>query len=392
MFRKITLFLFLMLLLTAAVSAHEESAHVRFGHFAWGAPSVDVWVNGVAVERDLSPAMLGEFTDVQPAMLSVTIVPTGEGADEAIFPAQQIAVEADHRYTVSVIGQGNDLMPLVIDETEALAAADCDLSKDVFRIIVNNVEGAPTISFYEADMWIEENIPYGGYSARCFRAYSYYSGQVIVGHELGENVMFDFGDDPTLGGFWEPYTAYFYALMGSYPGSPGENFDFGGGSTYTLAPDVVSFLEAFSGVKLTSDSQTFFEFDKAAAALRSAGLDEELASGAPYTVFVPIDQAFDALPDGTLEAWMSDPDALRDVLSYDIVPGAMTYDDLILAGTVTTLQGSDLTITPSDDPEDDGAHFYLNGSTRVANFPYTLPDGSVVWFIDNLSIPTPPAA
>jgi hypothetical protein len=384
--------LFFTLLLTAAVSAHEESAHVRFGNFVFGGENVDVWVNGVAVERDFSPAMLGEFSDVQPGTLSVTIVPAGEGADDAIFPAQEIAVEADHLYTISVIGQvgDNSLMPLVIDETAAMEAADCDLSKDVFRVIINNVEGAPTISFYEADMWIEEDIPYGAYSARCFPAYSYYSGQVIVGHELGENVMFDFGNDPSAGGFWEPYTAYFYALMGSYPGNPGENFDFGGGSTYTLAPDPVSFLEAFSGLKLTGDSQTFFEFDTAAAAFKAAGLDEALMSGGPYTLFVPIDAALDALPAGTLDAWMADPDALANVLNYHVVPGAMTYDDLIVAGTVETLQGLPLTVTKSDDPEDGGAHFFLNGETRVSNFPYWLPDGSVVWFIDNNSVLMPP--
>jgi ketosteroid isomerase-like protein len=67
----------------------------------------------------------------------------------------------------------------------------------------------------------------------------------------------------------------------------------------------------------------------------------------------------------------------------------MTYDDLITAGTVKTLQGADLTVTPGE--ADDEAHFYLNGDTRVSNFDYPLPNGTLIWFIDNLSVLMPPS-
>jgi uncharacterized surface protein with fasciclin (FAS1) repeats len=136
-------------------------------------------------------------------------------------------------------------------------------------------------------------------------------------------------------------------------------------------------------------SEIYFEFDAAVEAIKAAGLDETFASEGPFTLFVPVDQGFEALPEGALDALMADPEALRDVLSYHVVEGSHRYDDLIEAGTLTTLEGAAITITP---PEDEGDfHFYINGDTRVINFEYPLPGGTIIWFIDNPTVLMPPS-
>lgn len=390
MFRKLSIFMLLALALSAfTVSAHEGAAHIRVGHFAKGAPGVDVYFDGESVLEAVEPAALTDFLEVEPGTISVAITPAGEDIDSAIFPAWDVTVEADHNYTISVIGQVDDdsLAPLVIDETAEMAG--CDMSRSVFRIIINNVAGLPSLSFYEQDMWVEKNVEYGSYSAGCFPAFFWDTGKAVAGEDL-DAILFDFDSEADgMGGFWEPYTVYFYALMGSYPGNPGEDYDFGGGVYYTVAPDALTFLSAFTGLGLTGDSELFFEFDTLVDAIRAAGLEETLADGA-HTLFVPTDQAFEALPEGALDEWMSDPDALRDLLLNHIVEGDVTYDDLASGEPLTTLAGTEIVVGQPMDEED--FHFYLNADTRISDFSYPIEGGSRVWFIDNLSLLMPPDA
>lgn len=59
------------------------------------------------------------------------------------------------------------------------------------------------------------------------------------------------------------------------------------------------------------------------SALEAAGLDETLRGAGPFTVFAPTDDAFAALPAGTLDDLLADPTgALTDVLSFHVVPEA----------------------------------------------------------------------
>jgi uncharacterized surface protein with fasciclin (FAS1) repeats len=67
---------------------------------------------------------------------------------------------------------------------------------------------------------------------------------------------------------------------------------------------------------------------------------------ASYTVFAPANSAFDALAAGTLEQLLADPQGqLTDILTYHVAPQRYDAQALAGAGTVTTVQGSELTIT-----------------------------------------------
>jgi len=76
------------------------------------------------------------------------------------------------------------------------------------------------------------------------------------------------------------------------------------------------------------------------SAIQAAGLSESLASGGPFTVFAPTDEAFAALPAGVLNALLlpGNRDLLTQVLAYHVVPGAVTSDELTTGG-VETLNG-----------------------------------------------------
>jgi uncharacterized surface protein with fasciclin (FAS1) repeats len=88
------------------------------------------------------------------------------------------------------------------------------------------------------------------------------------------------------------------------------------------------------------------------AAVQAAGLVDALAGAGPFTVFAPVNSAFDALPAGTVETLLKpeNKDTLVAVLTYHVVAG--NYDanalmQLIQANggwaKLTTLQGETLT-------------------------------------------------
>ena len=92
------------------------------------------------------------------------------------------------------------------------------------------------------------------------------------------------------------------------------------------------------------------------AAVEAAGLVETLKGEGPFTVFAPTDEAFAALPEGTVESLLQDPEALAKILTYHVVPGAVMAADLTDGMTAATVEGQDVTFTVGDT-------VMVNGST-----------------------------
>lgn len=91
------------------------------------------------------------------------------------------------------------------------------------------------------------------------------------------------------------------------------------------------------------------ELSTLTAALNAAGLDETLDEAGPFTVFAPTDAAFEALPDGTLDALLADTDLLTRVLSYHVVDGQQRASDVVALDEVETLEGQSAAIAVDGD-------------------------------------------
>ena len=89
-------------------------------------------------------------------------------------------------------------------------------------------------------------------------------------------------------------------------------------------------------------------FTTLATALEAAGLVETLKGDGPFTVFAPTDDAFAALPEGTVEGLLEDTDTLASILTYHVVPGAVMSSDLSDGMTAETVQGSAVEISIMD--------------------------------------------
>ena len=99
-------------------------------------------------------------------------------------------------------------------------------------------------------------------------------------------------------------------------------------------------------------------FTTLVAAVEAAGLVETLKGDGPFTVFAPTDDAFAALPEGTVENLLKpeNKDQLTAILTYHVVPGKVMSGDLSDGMMATTVQGGDVTIMTEGGVKVDGAN------------------------------------
>ncbi len=99
------------------------------------------------------------------------------------------------------------------------------------------------------------------------------------------------------------------------------------------------------GMNIVETAVNAGTFTTLVAAVEAAGLVDTLTGEGPFTVFAPTDDAFAALPEGTVEGLLEDIPALTAVLTYHVVPGAVMSGDLSDGMTAATVQGADITVT-----------------------------------------------
>ena len=91
-------------------------------------------------------------------------------------------------------------------------------------------------------------------------------------------------------------------------------------------------------------------FSTLAAALGSAGLIETLKGDGPFTVFAPTDEAFSKIAHETLSALLKpeNKERLLAILTYHVVSGRVSADEVTDLESATSLQGQTLKINTKD--------------------------------------------
>ncbi|MGE3363593.1 MAG: fasciclin domain-containing protein [Rhizobiaceae bacterium] len=87
-------------------------------------------------------------------------------------------------------------------------------------------------------------------------------------------------------------------------------------------------------------------FKTLVAAVQAAGLVDTLKGAGPFTVFAPTDEAFAALPAGTVEDLLKpeNKDKLTKILTYHVVSGKVMAGDLKDGMKAATVAGPEVTI------------------------------------------------
>ena len=135
---------------------------------------------------------------------------------------------------------------------------------------------------------------------------------------------------------------------------------------------------AMGDIVATADSAGTFKTLLAAAT--AAGLVETLQGPGPFTVFAPTDEAFAALPAGTLDGLLKDPEALKKILLYHVVSGEVTADKVVGMTSADTVEGSPIAISVKD------GKVYLNDTAQVVKTDIMASNG-VIHVIDKVLLP-----
>jgi uncharacterized surface protein with fasciclin (FAS1) repeats len=104
-----------------------------------------------------------------------------------------------------------------------------------------------------------------------------------------------------------------------------------------------------------TNPQSILETAKAAgsfktlvAAIEAAELTDALMGEGPFTVFAPTDEAFAALPAGTIESLLKNKGQLASILTYHVLEGAVKAESVVGIDKAETLNGQSVMVKVSD--------------------------------------------
>lgn len=123
------------------------------------------------------------------------------------------------------------------------------------------------------------------------------------------------------------------------------------------------------------------QFTTLAAALKAADLVDTLKGPGPYTVFAPTDEAFAKLPAGTVDALLKPENKakLTAILTYHVVPGAVTAEQVTKLDDAKTVNGAMVKISTGD------GKVMINDATVVT--PDVRASNGVIHVIDKVILP-----
>jgi uncharacterized surface protein with fasciclin (FAS1) repeats len=119
-------------------------------------------------------------------------------------------------------------------------------------------------------------------------------------------------------------------------------------------------------------------FNTLVKAVEAAGLVDFLKTPGPYTVFAPVDEAFERLPEGTLDELLQDIPKLKKILTYHVVFGDVRSDNLLEIEEAETVEGSIISVDTSNG-------YKVNQALVIT--PDILTDNGVIHVIDSILMP-----
>lgn len=163
-----------------------------------------------------------------------------------------------------------------------------------------------------------------------------------------------------------------------------------------LAPPALALVALVCGLAIAGDKTDYpkvkkdivdtavsaGQFNTLAAALQAAGLVDTLKGEGPFTVFAPTDEAFAKLPEGTVDDLLKseNKDKLVAILTYHVVAGKVTADQVVNLSEAKSVQGSPIAIAVKD------GKVVLNDASTVIKADVMASNG-VIHVIDTVILP-----
>lgn len=142
-----------------------------------------------------------------------------------------------------------------------------------------------------------------------------------------------------------PYVMFLQAFMGLALLTLAAGASAGGGYQHAAAKKDIVDTAVHAG-----------SFKTLVAAIKTAGLADTLKGEGPFTVFAPTDEAFAQVPPDRLAALLKDKAALTKVLTYHVVPGRVTSEQVMRLASARTVQGQSVHFETSNGVKVNGAN------------------------------------
>lgn len=133
-----------------------------------------------------------------------------------------------------------------------------------------------------------------------------------------------------------------------------------------------------------SDADNGVTFETLIFALEATGLDAIFERRGQYTVFAPTDAAFGALPDGTVDFLVANPDVLAGILQYHVATGRRDAGDVLDSDRIRSLNGE--SFFPGLDAD---GPFLIDGQGGRSNIILTdvVASNGIIHVIDAVILP-----
>lgn len=151
------------------------------------------------------------------------------------------------------------------------------------------------------------------------------------------------------------------------------NYDSPGPFAAYDPPKAVGAADGSTVLDITRDAALFSDFERA---VEQAGMLQVLKEDGPFTLFVPTNSAFDALPSERRQALMQDQQALVDLVSNHVVRARLGITDLLQADQAETISGKPLELSAP------GAQLSVGGAEIIKS--NLVAGNGIVHVIDRL--------
>jgi len=164
-------------------------------------------------------------------------------------------------------------------------------------------------------------------------------------------------------------------------------------STQAMAQVTVGGAPMFASKDIVDNAVNSKDHTTLVAAVKAAGLVDTLKGPGPFTVFAPTNEAFAALPPGTVDTLLKPENKgkLTSVLTYHVVAGKMDASALMAAikagggkATLKTVEGDPLTVTAAG-----GKVMVMDesGGTAVVTIADVYQSNGVIHVVDKVLLP-----
>jgi hypothetical protein len=302
--------------------------------------------------------------------MTLRITPPNSGTFTREWTVPPLA--AGH-HTIAIVGNGldNTVDLIFVDEVSLCAGRTEDGACVIF---VNNLRNSPPLRVNANSTAVVENAGYRQAVVGEVDAASYFN---VTAADQNNALASIFRLQLQ---YFEPNVVYVYTLRGSYPAARPADYIIGTMRRVTV--DTMTFLRGLTADLQLSDSRVLFAAENITAILDQAGYAPLIANSQfPLTVFAPLDEAVVRTSPDLYECALTNPDAMRALILNHIVAGAYTPQQLVAAGSISTMGGTTHTFRSSS------GGFIMDNRVQVADaVSYPTANGQV-YLIDDLLVP-----